>query len=51
MVVPEITIDWAAGAGAILTQATEAVAAGWPIGAAIIAAVVGWKLVKRFVKG
>ncbi len=48
---PQITIDWATGANTILTEAAEAVAAGWPIGAAVIAAFVGWKLIKRFVKG
>lgn len=49
--VPSVDLDWAAGANAVLAQVGDAAAAGWPIGAAIIALFVGWRIVKRMVKG
>lgn len=51
MTPPTLTVDWATGANGVLTQVGEAVAAGWPIGALVIGVFVGYRIVKRLVKG
>lgn len=51
MTAPVLTVDWATGASGVLTQVTDAVTAGWPIGALVIGVFVGFKMIKRFVRG
>jgi len=50
-VVSNAAVDYTAAATAATTEVNSAITAALPIGIIVMAAVIGWRLFKRFAKG